>query len=358
MSVKTIAIIGAGNGGQTFASYLSMKGLKVRIFDVFQKTVDILDEKGGVEIEGNADLTGFGRIEFATTDMGRALEGADMAWIILPSIYHKDMAAKMAPYLKDGFPVFLNPMGPMGAMEFVNVLRENGCEADVKIAAASTLVFACRIEEAGKVYVNGMKEMVDVAAYPGRDNALFEELLSPIIPQYTFVKNILKISFDNIGFELHPGPTLLDAGLIESGKPFEYYRDFGPSQVRLVEAIDAERMKLVEKYQVDTVTTDELFREMYACEGDLLTMINTVEVYKGVKGPSSMNVRYIFEDIPYSLRAIQTLARIAHVETPAVDTVLNLAYILYGDHLDEGRTLKNLGLSEDTTVEDVLAMCN
>lgn len=48
---------------------------------------------------------------------------------------------------------------------------------------------------------------------------------------------------------------------------------------------------------------------------------------------------------------------IAHVETPAIDTVVNLAYILLDKQLDEGRTLNNLGLSQDMTVDEVIRMC-
>ena len=59
---KPIAIIGAGNGGQAFAGYLSLHGREVKIFDVVQATVDRLTELGGVTLSGNSDVTGFGKI--------------------------------------------------------------------------------------------------------------------------------------------------------------------------------------------------------------------------------------------------------------------------------------------------------
>ncbi len=42
---KSFAIIGAGNGGQAFAAYLSLKGYPVKIYDVSQKTIDILQSE-------------------------------------------------------------------------------------------------------------------------------------------------------------------------------------------------------------------------------------------------------------------------------------------------------------------------
>ena len=58
---KPIAIIGAGNGGQAFAGYLSLHGREVKIFDVVQATVDRLTELGGVTLSGNSDVTGLAK---------------------------------------------------------------------------------------------------------------------------------------------------------------------------------------------------------------------------------------------------------------------------------------------------------
>ena len=71
---KPIAIIGAGNGGQAFAGYLSLHGREVKIFDVVQATVDRLTELGGVTLSGNSDVTGFGKIQLASTDIGAVME--------------------------------------------------------------------------------------------------------------------------------------------------------------------------------------------------------------------------------------------------------------------------------------------
>ena len=95
---KRWAIVGAGNGGQAFAGYLSMLGVDIAIYDNFQTTVDALNEQGGVYLEGNGKKTGFGKIEFATTDMEKAIDGCELIMVILPSIYHKSIAQKMAPY--------------------------------------------------------------------------------------------------------------------------------------------------------------------------------------------------------------------------------------------------------------------
>ena len=87
---KTWAIIGGGNGGQAIAGHLAILGEKVRIFDVVPATVDAINAKGGIQLHHAVE--GFGKLEFATTDMAKVMEGADNVMMVLPSLYHEDMA--------------------------------------------------------------------------------------------------------------------------------------------------------------------------------------------------------------------------------------------------------------------------
>ena len=87
--MKKITIIGAGNGGQAFAAYLSLKGHTVKIYDVAEDTVNKLNYLGGIILEGHSDVTGFGKIELASTDIGKVMEGCEIILVVLPSIYIK-----------------------------------------------------------------------------------------------------------------------------------------------------------------------------------------------------------------------------------------------------------------------------
>ena len=52
------------------------------------------------------------------------------------------------------------------------------------------------------------------------------------------------------------------------------------------------------------------------------------------------------------------MARIAKIETPTIDAVINLAYAIMGDKLDEGRTAEKMGFTHNTTVDDIIRLCN
>ncbi len=118
---KTWAIIGGGNGGQSMAGHLASMGEKVRLFDVVPATVDALNKKGGIAL--HHAMEAFGPIEFATTDMAKAMDGADIIMMILPSIYHESMARRIIPNLKDGMVVFLHPEASCGAIAFRKIMK-------------------------------------------------------------------------------------------------------------------------------------------------------------------------------------------------------------------------------------------
>lgn len=357
MTNKPIAIIGAGNGGQAFAGWLALQGFTTRLFDVVPATCDTLNAKGGVEVTGNASFTGFGKIEFASNDIGKVIDGCELIMVILPSIYHKNMASQLAPHLKDGQIVLLNPNASLGAVEFRKTLDDNGCKADILLGACSTLLFACRAVELGKVEVAGQKETLTCTALPSCRNAELKERVGDIFPAYTFNADIIEVSLDNINAFVHPGPTLLNTGRIESGISFEYYLDFTPSQAALVETMDKERCAIANAFGIDLPTIVEEYHVQYNSKGDtIFEVLTTCEGYHGIMGPKSMNVRYLFEDIPYSLEPICAMADIAGVPAPTCHAVIGMARAIMGDKLDEGRTAKNLGI-DGMTKEQFETLC-
>ena len=57
------AILGTGNSGQTFAADIALKGYSVNLAEVpaFEKNLQIIESKGGIEISGHAS-SGFARL--------------------------------------------------------------------------------------------------------------------------------------------------------------------------------------------------------------------------------------------------------------------------------------------------------
>lgn len=358
MTNKPIAIIGAGNGGQTTAAWLSNQGYQTRIFDVMEDTVAKLNELGGVNIYGNTDFPGFGKIQFATTDIAKAIDGCEVIFIILPEIYHVSIAQKLAPHLVDGQIVVIDPVSGLGILAFKKALAEAGCKADISLAATSTLLFAARIQTTGDVFVTGQKTELSIVAIPNSKREIIKEAIYPVFSQHHFIDNSIQLALDNLNLIFHPGPTLLYTAQIEKGEKFNYYNDMVPSQITLMKALDQERMAICAAYGVKLPDAEAAFALEYSYEGDLYTMLKNAECYKGVMGPNSLQVRYLLEDVPFSLRSVQILGKIAKVPTPVIDSVCTIGEALVGDVMAEGYTMEALGLSEDIGFDEFVALCN
>lgn len=346
---KTWAILGGGNGGQAIAGHLSILGEQVRLYDVVPATVDALNEKGGIRLYHA--LEGFGPIQFATTDIGKAMDGADVVMMVLPSIYHASMAEKMIPYLQDGMVVFLHPEASCGALAFRRAMEEAGCTAKIILGAAGTLLYSTRIQSPGEVYVFGVKADVPMAALPATDNQALADAIRPVIPNFHLVDDVLVTSLGNINAMMHPAPMLLNTSRIEADPfiPFAYYHEgMTPSVGKYVEAMDRERIAVAKAFGFTLRSIREDYVTMYCC-GDLDTPLYQLcknnSGYDGIMTSNTLRTRYILEDIPYSLVAIQALAQVADVKTPCIDAIVTLGNTILDDCIEEGRTAEKLGLT-------------
>lgn len=349
------AIIGGGNGGQAFAGYLSLKGETVKIFDVFQETVDKLNKLGGVKIEGNVDVSGFGKILGASTDLKTVIDGAKIIMVVLPSLYHIDMAKKMAPLLKDDQIVLLHPSASLGPIEFDKALKDAGCKVNYIVATTNTLLFACRALEVGVVQVYGQKTFIDVAAYPSSKNDIVKKAIIDIFPQSNFV-DVIHASLTNLNSIVHPAPSILNIARIESGMDWMYYTDFTPTIGKCVDELDVERLKIGKAYGIELESVVDIYKRMYTTKGDnSYEVMKNCEAYMGIKGQSSIRTRYVLEDVPNSLVPYRTLAEIAGFEVPLTDAIIKLSYAIV-DGIIEGRTAKKLGL-ENVSKDEFIKMC-
>ena len=347
---KTWAIIGGGNGGQTIAAHLGILGERVRLYDVVQATVDAINAKGG--IQAHHAVEGFGKVEFATTDMAKVMEGADNVMIVLPSLYHRSITEKMIPYLKDGMVVLLHPESSAGAIAFRKAMQDFNCKADIVVGAASTLLYSTRINEPGDVYVFGLKSEVPMAALPASDNEKLAAAIRPALPSFKLVVNTLYTSLGNLNAMMHPAPMLLNTSRIEADPfvPFAYYHEgITPSIGKYVEAMDAERIQVAKELGFELRGVCDDYVAMYECGETgtpLYQLVKNNKGYDGIMCSNTLSTRYVLEDIPYSLEPIRAIAKAAGVATPCIDAIITLGRTILGEQMHEGRTAAALGIDK------------
>ncbi len=339
------AVLGAGNGAHAFAGDLALRGYAVRLYSKFADEIGGLQAAGGIVCEGA--VNGFGALELASADIGPVVENADFILVVVPATIHAYMAQACAPYLRDGQIILLNPGRTGGALEFRNALASTGVTVRVLVAETQTLLYTCRLSGSTRVRISSIKKRVTLAAFPARDTATVVERLYPIYPQFIPATDVLETGLDNIGAMFHPTTTILSAGRIESGVPFEFYHDMTPSIARYIEIMDAERLAVAQAYGVGVPSACDWLANAYdgIVGGTLSDRIRSNAAYRGIAAPRSLDTRYIWEDVPTGLVPMIALGRAAGVEMPACAGLVQVACALHQrDYWVEGRSAQRLGI--------------
>ncbi|NLE99994.1 MAG: NAD(P)-binding domain-containing protein [Anaerolineales bacterium] len=348
---RRFAVIGAGHGGKSMAAHIALMGYPVALYNRTPEHIAAIKLRGGIELEScEGGPRGFARLDLVTADVGEALAQAEVIMVVIPSTGHADVARIVAPHLGDGQVIVLNPGRTGGAFEFVHTLARCECRADVTVAEAETLLYASRSEGPAQARIFRIKEAVPIAALPASRTEQVLELLAPAFPQFIDGQSVLHTSLNNMGAIFHPALTLLNAGRIEStGGAFQFYVEGATRSVACVlETLDRERVTVAAALGIRAQTGLEWLRKAYDATGeDLYEAIQNQPGYRGITAPSTLNHRYITEDVPMSLVPIAALGQRYGVSVAGIDSIIRLACVVHRtDYWRRGRTLDKLGIDQ------------
>jgi len=354
MRKPTFAVIGAGCGGLAIAGYLAFTGYDVALYNRSCGRIALVRDRGYVELEG--EYEGIGEISCVGTDLARALADRDVIMIVTTATGHRPLAERMAPHLRDGQIVLLNPGRTFGALEVWHVLRERGCTADVIVGEANTLVYVSRVTVPGTAIIKAVKREVSVAAVCADNTPYLLERLRGAYPQFVAAPSFLATSLGNIGAVFHPTIALLNKQRILAGIPFDFYTAGVTRQAaRFLARVDDEFQALARALDSRALSVTEWLESRYGLErADIYTMLHSNPSYQNVKAPTTLDHRYLWEDIPTGLVPISAVASALGVETPAIDHLIDEGSLALGRNFrEEGRTLAKLGLSADRVKEEL-----
>ena len=340
-----IAVIGAGNGGQAIAGYLGLSGYEVSLYDIDEPKIKELQRKGGIQLEGR--LEGFGSVGCITTDIDKAVKGAEIIMVTTVANAHRAVAKSIAPYIEEGQVIILNPGRTCGALVFKQTLSDCGCNKRFYLGEAQTLVYACRIVENGLVNIIGVKDEVLLAGLPAADTDYILNRINPIYPSFIKTDNVLQTSLENIGAMFHPCVLLFNAATIERNEVFWFYRDMTEQVAEFIEKFDAERLAVGKAYGIELLGVKDWIKFAYKdTQGDTLCeRMRNNPAYHDIKSPSTIFTRQLTEDIPTGVLPIMQLGKAAGVDTPLLESMVNICEALLNMDLhSNGRSLKNLGL--------------
>ncbi|MBI4785960.1 MAG: NAD/NADP octopine/nopaline dehydrogenase family protein [Chloroflexi bacterium] len=349
---KKIAVIGAGNGGTAIAGDLTLAGHECRLFEFEQwaGNVNAIVEKGGIKVTGIAH-TGFAKIALATTDLGAAVDGAELIMVATQALTHTLVAEALAPLVRSGQIIILWP-GSGGSLEMRRVFDQKGVTADVILAEGATLPYCCRrLEGPGTVNIHRIDGPHNyVAALPAMRTPDVMNALDGVYDTVVPATSILEPALYNPNILVHPAGALFNMGRIEFSKgDFWMYKEgITPSVKKIIDGMDCERQAIMSRLGYAPKTYDQVFTDLFKVTVAEFAVASS-------KGPFTMKDRYITEDIPMGVTFTASLGRKLGIPTPTYDAIIHIGSLINDtDYYSIGRNLRNLGL-EDWSGEQLIA---
>ena len=354
MAALTFAVMGTGNSGQTFAADIALKGYSVNLAELpeFAANLEAIEKNGGIEINGQASC-GFARMNMITTDLKKAIEGVDIIFIGGSAFAHEPFSKALAEHFEDGQHIIFT--SNFGALRFRKWMYEAGITTRVTPVETMSLLYATRAPEPGRVSCIGVKGHLPTAALPARHTRTFIDKIQPVFPQFKAAPNVWFTSVNNLNPIVHPPMVLFNAGRIEAtgGEGWNLYADGATESVaRMMLAMDEDRMAVLRPISSEGIYFKDAFEKLYADYSLGKKSLSQTLRESPIHGdptfpaPSTVDTRYITEDLPFGLVPWSSIGRMWDIPTPNVDAVIQVASTMLGrDYFTEGLTVDDLGIS-------------
>jgi opine dehydrogenase len=350
--VRTIAVLGAGNGGCAAAADLGNRGLEVRLFNRSRDRLEPIIARRGIEMIGALGEV-FVPLEVVTDDLERAIRGADLVMLCVPTSAHPVYAQHLAPLIGSGQIVFLNPGHMGGGLFMAHEIHRLTGRVDIRTCEATTLTYGCRMKEPTVVNILFVLRNLAFAAFPGKFQGDLYETMKGVYPGLVQARNVLETGFLCINSVEHPPQAVCNAGWIEFTKgDYLFYHDgTSPSVGRVIDELDRERIAVADAAGIPTKPFVTYFYESgYTSEraaqvGTAYAALQDSEPNRWIKGPKSLDHRYMHEDVGRGLVPWSEMGGALGVGTPTMDALITLASVMNGiDYRTEGMTLDRIGL--------------
>jgi len=352
-----VAVLGSGNGGCAVAADFAIEGHDVYLYDFkeFSENINAIQQQGGIFVEG--DIVGFAKIKYAGHDIEKVITDANLIMVVGPAFSTEPFAQITKDYIKKGQKVVVCPGSCGGSLVFKKTLGLKLEDESIIVAETSTLPYACRITEAGKVHI--YLKLVGgfyLAAIPSKFNDDVIQCLSDVYPEMGLAKNVLQTTMQNANPVIHPAVTLLNAALIQRTKGDFYFYEDGvmPSVGKLMQAVDKERIAIGDKIGIEILPDPVIGKiQGYMQEDNYETGYSTAKGFKGIMAQSQLDHRYLNEDVGYGLVFMSEFAKLVGVETPIMDSIINVASVVMDKDYRKmkNRTPETLGLTNYSVAE-------
>jgi opine dehydrogenase len=343
-----IAVLGGGNGSFAAAGDFALQGHEVRLWRRDTGAVAAHRAAGSRIVVKDAKGRHDARLSLVTADIAEAVRDAELVLCPAPAFAQHDIAARLAPHLRDAQVVFLPP-ATFGSVIFAKAAHDAGNPAAVGFAETGTLPWLTRKHRPFEVAITIRAKRLPVGVFPLQDADRALDLISRAFPGVIEpCGDALSGALMNAGPIIHPPLIVMNAGPIEHFERWDIHKEGTQSSIRRVtDALDAERIAVREGFGYGPPHFP--LAHHYAKQGEEWMYGRGSHDRLTDSGDWRERIvltehRYMREDLRLGLSFLVSAAEVAGVATPLARSFLALGGVICGeDFLQSGRTLQSLG---------------
>lgn len=343
-----VAVLGGGNGAFAAAADLSLAGHAVRLWRRADADLAPVRDAGGITLRSD-ERQGVARLERVMSDLGAALDGADVVVLALPATTHEALAGALAARLTERQIVVMMP-GSFGAYVMARDIARAGGRFPRAFAETGTLPYLARKTGAAEVSAPVRAANLPIGVFPASRTNEVVERLSELYQTLRPCVDVLDAALTNAGVVLHPPLVLLNAGAIDAGKFDIHATGTTASARQLIDALDDERLGARRGwgYPAPHYEQATYYDDARAAEGLYGAGAKAKLIASGLWSETvSFEHRYVTEDVVLGLPLFESAARTVGVATPVSTGLLQVFGVLLDRRLSgRGRALEHHGLGD------------
>ena len=325
-----VAVLGTGGIGLAMSALLCRDGHDAAIWSPSGQGTRGFS--GGEPLVASGAVKGSVKPRVVAT-CAQAMDGADCVIVAVPAYAHRAVMDAAASHVRSTQTLVVSSQYSLSAMYLRDLLGRRGISAPI-VAWGTTVVMGRRVGLA-EVAVLTVRASVDIATVPqARSQAGLETCRALFGDRFHQRANLIAIHLSNVNPQAHLANALCNLTRMEKGEAWDNYGGLTATVSRLVESLDVERLAIAQAYGVTVRTMREhMSLSFHLPPMPLADAAREIVARGGSPGPSTLEARWILEDLPFGIVPQIALADSAGIDVPLHRAGLALFSALLGRDL-------------------------
>lgn len=350
MTTKYV-IIGAGNGGQSLAGDMVIRGVELSaIYDKNPKPIESIRKFGGIRMSGPV-VKGFAPVSYPTASLEDAMKQGNVFLVTIVANFHAQLAKEMAPFVSEDDIILLIPGNTGSSLIFRKTLRDYGVTKLPLIGETMSLPYATRLLGEAHAGIKARKDELPMAALPASRNDELLKAVSPAIPEVTLWNDALSVGMNNINPCGHVPNYLFNIGKVEAPTPSDnnFHAWHTKTTDRISYLYDQERISVMNALGLAPISYEDA--QMIFYKGKSYVPIEQDD--KIPENAVQVPDRFIDEDVPLNMVPVSEMGKKLGIPTPVTDLLIEVSNLIREkDFRELGVTLEDMGI-DDLTPEGI-----